>query len=54
MQRILTLIRAPARPTLIFGGVTGFLFAFAILLWIRFGSTIFFEVMRNGLSACLG
>jgi len=37
---------------LLFGGVSGVLIAATLGLWAWYGTTVFFEILRAGWSAC--
>ena len=40
------------RPMLLFGVVGGVLIAATLGLWAWYGTTVFFEILRAGWSAC--
>jgi hypothetical protein len=42
----------PVRPMLLIGGVSGVLIAATLGLWGWYGTTVFFEILRAGWSAC--
>jgi hypothetical protein len=47
--------RAMSRPLLAAGGaVVALAFLGTVLLWAHFGTTVFFETIRAGFSACFG
>lgn len=46
--------RALPRLLLVAGGLMAFVFAGTVWLWARYGTTVFFETIRAGFSACFG
>jgi hypothetical protein len=50
-------IVAPLRmslPLVAVGALVGLVFAGTVLLWAHYGTTVFFETIRAGFSACFG
>jgi hypothetical protein len=47
---------APRRtlPILLAAGVLGLLFAGTAVLWLHYGTAVFFEMIRAGFIACFG
>jgi hypothetical protein len=47
---------APHRtlPILLIAGVIGLIFAGTAALWLHYGTTVFFEMVRSGIAACFG
>lgn len=47
---------APSRRIFLYSlvGLVGVMFAVSIALWAKYGTTIFFESIRNGLANCFG
>jgi hypothetical protein len=43
-----------SRPTLAVSALVAFSLAGAVLLWAHYGTTVFFETIRAGFSACFG
>jgi hypothetical protein len=41
-------------PILAVGGVVALALAGTVLLWAHYGTTVFFETIRVGFSACFG
>ena len=41
-------------PSLAVGAVVGLALAGTMLLWAHYGTTVFFETIRVGFSACFG
>ncbi|HEX4043399.1 MAG TPA: hypothetical protein VHY10_17000 [Xanthobacteraceae bacterium] len=41
-------------PTLVIGAVVAAALAGTVLLWALYGTTVFFETIRVGFSACFG
>jgi len=46
--------RPPSRPLLIAGGAFGVVLGATVLLWAYYGTTVFFETIRTGFTACFG
>jgi hypothetical protein len=46
--------RAMSRPLLAAGAAVALALAGTVLLWAHYGTTIFFETIRAGFSACFG
>jgi hypothetical protein len=44
--------RRPVWPLIVAAGVIGGLMALAGGLWIHYGTTVFFEIVRAGIAAC--
>jgi hypothetical protein len=42
------------RPVAIFAGFAGSLVAAGALLWVHYGTAVFFELVRAGWAACFG
>jgi hypothetical protein len=42
----------PIRPVVWVGAATGALAAAGVLLWGRYGSTVFFEMIAAGIASC--
>jgi hypothetical protein len=49
-------IAAPARVSrpIFAGALIGLVLAGTVLLWAHYGTTVFFETIRAGFSACFG
>ena len=47
---------APRRalPIAVAAGVGGLLLAATLMLWVHYGTAVFFETIRAGLAACFG
>jgi hypothetical protein len=43
-----------SRPTLAVSALVALSLAGAVLLWAHYGTTVFFETIRAGFSACFG
>ena len=41
-----------SRPVLLLSGIAVSLFAAALALWAYYGTTVFFEIVRAGWTAC--
>jgi hypothetical protein len=50
------IIAAPylSRATLLAGALAALALGGAVLLWAHYGTTVFFETIRAGFSACFG
>jgi hypothetical protein len=46
--------RLPMQPLLAGGAVIALALAGTVLLWAYYGTTVFFETIRAGFSACFG
>ncbi len=44
--------RSLLRPLLIAGGVAGALIGVAIVFWLRYGTSVFYEMLLSGIAAC--
>ena len=47
-----TTAHLPLRPMLLLGGAGALLLAATGALWAWYGTTVFFEIVRSGWSAC--
>jgi hypothetical protein len=41
-------------PVLLLAGAVGLVLAGTILLWVHYGTAVFFEMIRTGFIACFG
>jgi hypothetical protein len=41
-------------PALILAGIGGLLVASSLMLWLHYGTAVFFETVRAGFVACFG
>ncbi len=44
--------RPVSRPLLAVSGIFGALFAAAMILWLHYGTAVFFEMLTAGIAAC--
>jgi hypothetical protein len=44
--------RSVSRPALLAGGVAGALVAATLVLWVYYGTAVFFETIAAGIAAC--
>ena len=44
--------RLSSRPFLLVGAVFGVLIAGTLVLWVHYGTAVFFEVIAAGIAAC--
>ena len=44
--------RSVSRPALLAGGVAGVLVAATLVLWVHYGTAVFFETIAAGIAAC--
>jgi hypothetical protein len=44
--------RPVSRPLLAIAGLFGVLFAAALLLWVHYGTAVFFDMIAAGIAAC--
>jgi hypothetical protein len=51
---VMTAKRPPVRAVLLWGGVVmaAILLVAALVLWLRYGTTVFFEMIAAGFAAC--
>ena len=41
-----------SRPFLLVGAVAGVLIAATLMLWVHYGTAVFFEIIAAGIAAC--
>jgi hypothetical protein len=53
LKRVSTPANRLARVLVVGGaGLAGALFVAAVILWVRYGTTVFFEMIASGFAAC--
>ena len=44
--------KTPSLPVMVASGVAGLVLVATLVLWFHYGTQVFFEMIRTGLSAC--